>query len=273
MNTAPAPVGVRAVVFDISGTVLDYGSRAPLLAFVELFARHGVTITAEEARRPMGLRKADHVRALLDDPAIAARWAQATGAKPSKNLAEKLYATFGPLQAELIRQHCDIIPGVLDVVHGLRARGIKFANTTGFDSLMMASLKRLAEEGGYKPDLWICPDDVGQGRPAPWMIFHAARQFDIYPLSTFVKVGDTPADIAEAQAAGAWCVSVVTHGNEVGLSQAELAALPQAVREERIAAARARLTACGPHYVLDCTADLLPVIDEISARINRGEKP
>ena len=49
--------GVRAVVFDISGTVLDYGCRGPGAAFVELFARHAVTVSTAEARGPMGTHK------------------------------------------------------------------------------------------------------------------------------------------------------------------------------------------------------------------------
>jgi hypothetical protein len=91
----------------------------------------------------------------------------------------------------------------------LQARGIKIANTTGFDTCMMTDLIRLAGEGGYEPDLWVCPDQVGKGCPAPWMAHHAARQLDVYPLRSFVKVGDTLADIEEAHAAGMWAVSVV----------------------------------------------------------------
>ena len=67
------PQGVRAVIFDISGTVLDYGSRGPVAAFVELFARHGVTISNEEARRPMGTHKLDHIWAVLTEPALMIR--------------------------------------------------------------------------------------------------------------------------------------------------------------------------------------------------------
>ena len=40
---------IRAVVFDWAGTVVDYGSRAPARAFVELFRRHGIALTMEQA--------------------------------------------------------------------------------------------------------------------------------------------------------------------------------------------------------------------------------
>jgi phosphonoacetaldehyde hydrolase len=268
-----SPRGVRAVLFDVSGTVLDYGSRGPVAAFIELFARHGVSISNEEARRPMGTHKRDHIWTLLTDAAIAARWEAVHKTPPTRELLARLYAEFTPLQREVLKGYSDVIPGVPRVVAELRERGIKIANTTGFDHAMMVELVRLAAQGGYSPDLWVCPDDVGQGRPAPWMAFHAARQLDVYPMSAFVKVGDTPADVAEGQAAGTWVVSVIRSGNEVGLSEAELAALPAPEREAKLSAARARLAACGPHYLIDTAAALVPVIDEISARIVRGERP
>jgi phosphonoacetaldehyde hydrolase len=261
------------VIFDISGTVLDYGSRGPVMAFIEMFGQHGVTVTPEEARRPMGTHKRDHILAMLSDPCIAERWERANGKRPQPELVDSLYEEFTPVQIEVLKRHCDVIPGVPAVLKELRRRGIKIANTTGFDSRMMNDLIQLAARGGYEPDLWVCPDDVGKGRPAPWMIMHAARKLDVYPLRTFVKVGDTPVDVAEGHAAGVWVVSVVHSGNEVGHSQEELVKMADDVRKAKFAAARARLAECGPHYIINTTSDLLPVIDDISARIVRGERP
>lgn len=272
--TPPGPLqGVRAVIFDISGTVLDFGSRGPVAAFVELFSRHGVAVSSEEARRPMGTHKLDHIWAMLTDPSVSSRWEAATGRQPTRECLAQLYAEFTPLQTEVLKRYCDVIPGVPRVVKELRERGIKIANTTGFDRAMMANLIPLAAQGGYSPDLWVCPDDVGKGRPAPWMAFHAARQLEVYPMSTFVKVGDTPVDVAEGHAAGMWVVSVIRSGNGVGLAEADLAALPAPECEALLSRARAKLAACGPHYLIDSAADLLPVVDEISARIVRGERP
>lgn len=273
MNASPLPSNVLAVIFDISGTVLDYGSRGPVVALVELFARRGVTISHDEARRPMGTHKIDHIKELLVDPGISGRWQAVNRLVPTDHLAEAMYAEFTALQKEVLPFHCDVIPGVPETATALRQRGIAIANTTGFDIGMMTDLIRLADEGGYTPDVWVCPDQVGKGRPAPWMIHHAARQLDRYPLSAFVKVGDTLADIAEAHAAGVWCVSVLLSGNEVGLSREEIAAMPPFELAARVSAARARLAACGPHYIIDSVAELIPVIDEVSARIARGEKP
>ena len=42
---------VKAVIFDWAGTVVDYGSLAPMGAFVETFAEFGVEISPAELDR------------------------------------------------------------------------------------------------------------------------------------------------------------------------------------------------------------------------------
>lgn len=266
-------MNIRAVIFDISGTVLDFGSRAPVRAFVETFREAGVEISEAEARGPMGLDKRDHLAALLARPEIAGRWRNRYGEAPGEAGLDRLYAAFTPRQMAVIPAHADVLPGVPGVTAWLRERGVKFANTTGFSRAMLRELIPLAAAGGYQPDAWVCPDDVGGGRPAPWMIFEAARRLGLYPLSQFVKVGDTAADIAEARAAGTWSVSVVEHGNEVGLARADWEALALADQEALRRQARARLEPHRPHYILDRTADLPGAMAEISARLARGERP
>jgi phosphonoacetaldehyde hydrolase len=271
--SAAATSGVRAVIFDVSGTVIDYGSRGPVVAFVELFARHGVTVSEAEARKPMGSHKKDHLWAMLTEPAICGRWVKATGQQPSREMLDRLYDEFPAVMKETLKRHSDVIPGVPGVAQHLRGRGIRIANTTGFDADMMDGLKEEAVKQGYAPELWVTPDLVDQGRPYPWMAYYAARQLGVFPMSAFVKVGDTLIDVAEGKNAGMWTVSIVRTGNEVGLSEEQLAKMSPAERDRLLAAARQRLESAGPHYVINAVADLMPIIDEISARINRGERP
>ncbi len=252
---------------------MDFGSRGPVAAFVELFARHGVAITDAEARVPMGKHKLDHVWALLTDPAIAERWRQTHGALPDRATLDSIYAGFGPLQTEVLKGYLDLLPGVADVTAALRGRGIRIASTTGFEQSMMDDVKAAAKAQGYEPECWVTPDLTGGGRPAPWMMYYAARQLGVFPLRAFVKVGDTPTDIGEALNAGTWAVSVVRTGNEIGMSREQLDALSGAERNALFHAAREKFLGLGAHYVIDSVAELLPVIDAISARIEQGERP
>ena len=138
---------------------------------------------------------------------------------------------------------------------------------------MMAVVEPAARALGYAPDCVVCASDVPVGRPAPFMCFANAESLRVYPMAAVVKIGDTVADVEEGLNAGAWTIALAACGNEVGLSERELAELPAAERSARIAAARARLAATGAHYVVDFPTDCLPIIDEIQSRLRSGERP
>jgi phosphonoacetaldehyde hydrolase len=61
----PQTKKIQAVVFDWAGTTIDYGCRAPLAVFLELFKNKGIPLTVEEASKPMGKLKIEHIRELL----------------------------------------------------------------------------------------------------------------------------------------------------------------------------------------------------------------
>ena len=70
---------VKAVVFDWAGTVIDFGCVAPVAALIEVFGEAGLTLSDAEARRDMGKAKLDHLRALLADADVGARWRDLKG--------------------------------------------------------------------------------------------------------------------------------------------------------------------------------------------------
>lgn len=273
-STGPRYRGpIQAVLFDWAGTVVDFGSRAPAATFVRVFGDQGVTITETEAREPMGMAKRAHIETLLQMPAIAERWRQAHGRLPGDADVDRLYQAFLPLQLECLADFADVLPGVADAVAACRERGMKIGSSTGYVREMMDLLMPLAERQGYRPDVMVCASDLREGRPAPWLNLENARRLGVYPLESIVVVDDTRVGIEAARNAGMWAVGVVQTGNEVGLSRAALEALPAAQREKLCANAAARLAQAGAHYTIDSVAELMPVLDEIEARLSAGEKP
>ena len=113
----------KAVIFDWAGTVIDFGSFAPMGAFVETFGKFGVHVTIEDARKPMGLPKRAHISAMLAEPHISARWASAQGAAPDEGAIDKVYDLFVPLNEEVVSDYCTLVPGTLETVAYLRAKG------------------------------------------------------------------------------------------------------------------------------------------------------
>lgn len=264
---------LQAVVFDWAGTIVDHGSRAPMGVFVEVFRRFGVEISIAEARAPMGLPKWQHIQAVGQQPAVAARW-QAAHGRPFGNAdVDQIYAVFTPLNAEVVPQFADFIPGALDMVAILRDRGLKIGSTTGYNRPIMEVLAPIAAAGGYVPDNLVCAGDLGEGRPSPLMMYRCFIDLGIWSPAAVVKVDDTVPGIEEGLNAGTWTVGLAVSGNGFGLSAAETAALaPDEFAARRAVAAR-ELTLSGAHYVVDSVAGLLPVLDEIEGRLARGEQP
>jgi phosphonoacetaldehyde hydrolase len=95
----------------------------------------------------------------------------------------------------------------------------------------------------------------------------------VWPVEACVKVDDTVPGIEEGLNSGAWSIGLAVSGNEVGLSLADWTALPAAEQETRRRRAHERMQQAGAHYVVDTIADLLPCVNEIEARLARGEKP
>jgi phosphonoacetaldehyde hydrolase len=264
---------IKAVVFDWAGTIIDHGSRAPMGAFVKVLSEFDVPITVAEARRPMGLPKWDHIKALLTQPDIAARWQAAHGAAPTDRDVDRVFEVFVPLNAAVVTDFADVIPGVLDMMAGLRADGLKLGSTTGYTRDIMDRLLPVATGAGLVLDNLVCAGDLKSGRPGPLMMYKCFVDLDVGPAACVVKVDDTEAGIAEGLAAGCWTVGVALSGNATGLSQQELAALNAVELAERRASAVRQLERCGAHYVIDSAAGLRPIIDRIDGRLARGERP
>jgi phosphonoacetaldehyde hydrolase len=264
---------IKAVVLDWAGTMVDYGSRAPMGVFVEVFAKNGVAITVAEAREPMGVHKRDHVRAVLAMPAVAARWRQAHGRDATEEDVERLYQEATPLQVACLPRYAEPIPGALALVQLLRASSVKVGSTTGYNTEMLDTLAAASAQYGYRPDVRVAADQVPQGRPAPFLLWEALKQLGAWPASACVAVGDTPSDIEAGRNAGMWTVGVTLTGNEVGLAQTELQALPFAARRQLAAVARRRLDLAGAHVIVDGVHELPRMLPDLCRRIQRGARP
>ena len=266
-------LSIRLVVFDWAGTTVDHGSRAPLLPFMRAFATRGVELTPEEAREPMGLHKRDHIRALLQLPAVARQWHEKHGDDAGEDDVDELYRIFMPLQLEVIGEFTHLVPGLRDCVSRLRRQGIAIGATTGYFRAAAHRVYDAAAVQGYKPDYCVCAEEVPAGRPAPWMIFRIMKAAGVFPPASVVKVGDTVPDIGEGRAAGAWSVGVLRSSSEVGCTEAEWEALPRTEQDRRLANCREKLLSAGAHAVVETLAELPTLLNDIEARLGRGEKP
>jgi phosphonoacetaldehyde hydrolase len=264
---------ISAIMLDWAGTTVDHGSVAPVFALQTLFANHGIQVSTEDARRDMGLLKRDHIRAILHLDNVRTAWAKQFGSEPSLGNLDALYAEFGPLQMDIITKHSQVIDGVPETVARWSSRGVRIGSTTGYTRTMLDPVMVQARTQGYSPDASVCPDEVGAGRPAPWMLFRNAQLLDVYPLSRCVKIGDTIADIEEGRNAGMWTIGLTRTGNMVGLDAPTFVALPDSQKQSLVMQAGEALRNGGARYIAEDLASCEPILSEIENLVRRGATP
>lgn len=264
---------LQGIILDWAGTTIDYGSQAPAMVFVEVFQRQGVGITLEEAHRPMGKAKWDHILDITHMAAVAQRWQAVHGRLPVKEDVDAMYEAFIPLQVKALVDYAFLIPGTKEAVAEFRQRGLKVGSNTGYNREMVNLLLAAAAKQDYIPNSTVCADDVPAGRPAPWMALQNAREMGVYPMEAVVKVDDTLPGLEAGLNAGMWTIGVAKTGNELGLNKSEVDQLPVKTLQTLLKQAYQRMYRAGVHYVVDGIWDVPVVLDDINRRLAKGERP
>ena len=115
--------------------------------------------------------------------------------------------------------------------------------------------------------------DAPKGRPAPYLLYEAAKQLDVYPMSSIVKVDDTILGVEAGVNAGCWSIGITRTGNLLGLSQEEVDNLPADELENRIAGIGKQCLQAGAHKVIPSVTELEHVLLELDEAIENGESP
>lgn len=259
-------VRINAVVFDWAGTVVDYGSLAPVKAFKEAYRKKGIHLTDEEIRKPMGMSKREHIRKLFDIPDVSSHWVELYNRKPNEEDVNVLYDEFESTLFKILPNYSEPIPGTVQVVEELRRIGIKIGSTTGYTREMINTVAKTAKSFGYEPDTVVTSDKLPGGRPYPWMCYQNAIDLQIYPMSQMVKVGDTITDIKEGINAGMWTVGVIKGGNELGFSKQQVENMEPAQLKRSMRTVEEKFYKAGVDFVIGEISELVGVIEEINKK-------
>jgi phosphonatase-like hydrolase len=166
----------------------------------------GIAVSIPDVNRVMGIAKPTAIRMLLE---------QQNGRPPAPELVDTLHADFLKRMNAFYETDPSISPteGALEALGQLRRAGIKVALDTGFSRKTVDTiLRRLNWRAGQVIDFTVASDEVPQGRPHPDLVHAAMRLAGINSPDLVAKVGDTPADLQEGQAAGCKLNIGVTNG-------------------------------------------------------------
>lgn len=204
--------GIRAVAFDLDGTLVD---SAPDLA-AAANAMLDMLGHRELAEARIAATIGDGIDALVERTLR-----ESLGAEPDASELATARALMRDLYAQRLFVASTIYPGVAEGLAALAARGLPLACITNKHSRFTQPL--LAQSGLAKSlDLVLCADAIGQRKPAPFLLQEAGRRLGIEPKE-LLYVGDSALDVAAARAAG--CpVALVSYGYNKGRAPEEAGA-------------------------------------------------
>ena len=259
---------IECISMDWAGSAVDYGCFAPVAAFLKAFNEIGINITMEQARRPIGMAKIDHIRELFKMDGVGEEFEKLYHRPWNEQDVIDMNAKFEEYLFASLANYTDPIPGVIDTLNELRKQGIKIGSTTGYTQAMMDVVLPNATRKGYTTDKCVTPNDLPAGRPFPYMIYQNMIDRAIPSTDCVLKYGDTIADIKEGINAKVWTVGVILGSNELGLTQEEVEQMPPATLTARKAEVRQRMLLAGTHYVVDSIEELPQILELITHKLN-----
>lgn len=183
---------IRLVVLDVGGTIIQDRGDVPE-SLRKALGNHGITVSPAEIGKWRGASKREIVRNFVQQQTLPRD-------VDREKLIEAVYADFS---AQVNEAYSSVPPiaGAEEAIRSLRRSGFLLATTTGFDrAITTAIFRRLGWQEYFAAT--ITSDDVAQGRPSPFMIFHAMEAARVDGVQEVVAVGDTPLDLQAGTNAG-----------------------------------------------------------------------
>ena len=272
---------IRNVVLDGSGTTMDPHVIAPALAFVEVMRNyHGLEITMEQARIPMGNLKRIHQRKLYALPEVKEQFRELHGREPTaQNSDEAFDALFNETQNAILKRPeiSDLLPGVGDVIHNLLDSNVNVGFITGFmrSNVDVIKLESFIKQG--IPDGSITflagddvPDELGC-RPSPHLLWQCLLKMGATdPSYCTLGVDDTVAGIGSIIRGGAWSLALYADSNYTNVdSHEQWTAMSAQERDDRRQQSLEKLKAeSGAHYIAPNMTYLPMVMHDINMRMH-----
>ncbi len=211
------PLRVRAVLFDVDGTLLD--------------AMAAFRVVAQRAAAPYGLAiTEDAVRQALNTNCPFWDLVLAPDHPERATLTRDLVRTARDLWPGVLAEHGRVFPAVPALLDTLRDRGARLGIVTGGHGSSLVPISELGLLDRF--EAIVTGRDVKRPKPDPEGLLKAAAALDVDPAE-MAYVGDTPMDVGAARAAGMFAVGL--------LSGAGDSALLSAAGADRIVASHDRL--------------------------------
>lgn len=193
---------MKALIWDVDGTLAETELDGHRVAFNQAFESLGLPWRWDEAHYGRLLAVTGGRERLLHD--MMSR-------TDAPVLLQQRQALAGALHAEKNRRYAQLVergaigwrPGVLDLMHEARARGLRqaVATTTSRSNLEALLQSQFGADAARWFEVRVCGEDVQRKKPDPEVYLIALQRLGLEPLEA-VAMEDSPGGAAAARAAG-----------------------------------------------------------------------
>lgn len=188
---------MRAVIFDIDGTLLD-SVDLHARAWAEAFAHFGVTTDFADVRRQIGKGGDELMPVFLSEERVA-RDGETIEAYRSDLFKRRYLSEVRPF------------PGVRPLFEHIRAAGLTIALASSGKRSEVEHYTEILEIGDLV-DVATSSDDADRSKPHPDIFEAALEKLDGAPRDAIIVIGDTPYDAEAAAKAGLRTVGLLCGG-------------------------------------------------------------
>jgi HAD superfamily hydrolase (TIGR01509 family) len=192
-------MAVRGMIFDIDGTLVDTNP-AHVTAWQRAFARFGYDVPVDRIEVEIGKGGDKLVPSVLGD-------------EVERRLGEALRRAQKDEFAAIARsEHFQLFPGVPEIFHVLRERGVRTALATSSDEKQIeATLASAGLDLTRLVDVVVTKNDAEESKPAPDIVVTAVEKLSV-STAQCAMVGDTIYDGQACRAAGIVFLGVLCGG-------------------------------------------------------------
>ncbi len=196
-----------AVIFDLSGVLIDFGMHVPVIAVSRAFNNHGIYIPEKHIRQNIGINQEHHIKALCN-------------INNCKNKFESIYMDY---QNELVvlnssSEFNSPINGAAKTTNLLRKLGYKIGITTFYNKNVFRVIDKSLKINGIVYDKVVCHNEVILGKPEPFMLYKMINQLNL-PAGKCIKVGESNYNMLESLNAKIDCINVIDSSNSMGMDE------------------------------------------------------
>ena len=192
LAASPRADNFSFIILDVGGTLLeDRGDVVESLR--SSMAKRDIVVSAAEIGPWRGAAKKAVIQHFVD---LQSKQSEAERQKLTGEILEDF-------NAQIVEAYRAVPPiaGAEEAIRKLREKNYLLATTTGFDrEIVVPIFRRLGWEKYFAAI--VASNDVAQGRPAPYMLFHAMEIARVNNVAEVMAVGDTPLDLQAASNAG-----------------------------------------------------------------------